>query len=211
MKCNRCGVNKSPKRNVKGKTAKNSNVEKTECNDSTSEDAQSSDRKKKKPFSERVGDWVCIKCKNLNFSFRILCNRCQLPKTESEKLFDNYMGNLMNYFKLNEMMQQQIFHNNNNQFPIQNQPGYVNTNSININNNYYNQYPNNVRGNNPGMKNVPLPNYFNNKNIGYNIAGGVNVSNYTGPKGNVGSVDGSVSNFDAGNKGGKKDFYEHEI
>jgi hypothetical protein len=210
MKCNRCGVNKSPKRNVRGKAAKNLNVEKSVSNDSTSEDTNSSDRKKKKPFSERVGDWVCIKCKNLNFSFRIICNRCQLPKTESEKLYDNYMGNLMNYFKLNEMMQQQIFlnNNNNNQLPHSNQPGYVNTNSININNNYYNQYPNYVPGNNSAMKNVPLPNYFLNKNVGYNTSGGVNVSNYTGPKGNV---DSSVSHFEVGNKSGIKDFYEQEM
>jgi len=60
------------------------------------------DKKKKKPFVERVGDWVCIKCKNLNFSFRLICNRCQLTKIESEKLFEKYMNNLMNYVKLND-------------------------------------------------------------------------------------------------------------
>lgn len=43
------------------------------------------DLKKKKPFVERVGDWTCFKCKNLNFSFRVVCNRCQLSKKESEK------------------------------------------------------------------------------------------------------------------------------
>jgi hypothetical protein len=41
--------------------------------------------KRKKPFIEREGDWVCINCKNLNFSFRLSCNRCQLPKPEPEK------------------------------------------------------------------------------------------------------------------------------
>ena len=25
---------------------------------------------------ERVGDWVCLSCDNLNFSFRDVCNRC---------------------------------------------------------------------------------------------------------------------------------------
>ncbi len=40
--------------------------------------------KKKKPFQEREGDWNCFKCKNLNFSFRVTCNRCQLSKKESE-------------------------------------------------------------------------------------------------------------------------------
>jgi hypothetical protein len=208
MKCNRCGVNKSPKRNVKAKAAKNNADNKSAGNDSTSEDTNSSERKKKKPFSERVGDWVCIKCKNLNFSFRIICNRCQLPKTESEKLFDNYMVNLMNYFKLNEMMQQQILINNN-QVPQPNQSGYVNTNSININNNYYNQYPNNLpgnAGNNTGMKNVPLPNYMVNN---YGNSGGVNISNYMGPKSS--NVDSSVTHFEVGKKSGKKDYYENEM
>ena len=41
--------------------------------------------RKGKPFTERSGDWVCSSCKNLNFAFRIICNRCHLPKVESEK------------------------------------------------------------------------------------------------------------------------------
>ncbi len=83
-------------------------------NDSESIKPNSADsKKKKKPFVERVGDWVCIKCKNLNFSFRVVCNRCQLSKTESEKLFEQYMKNLMNYVKINELLQNQIMTNQN--------------------------------------------------------------------------------------------------
>jgi hypothetical protein len=41
-------------------------------------------KKIKKPFLEREGDWVCHQCKNLNFSFRVNCNRCQLSKDENE-------------------------------------------------------------------------------------------------------------------------------
>ena len=41
--------------------------------------------KKGRPFTERSGDWVCANCRNLNFAFRIICNRCHLPKIESEK------------------------------------------------------------------------------------------------------------------------------
>ena len=41
--------------------------------------------KKHKPFMEREGDWVCSKCKNLNFAFRTRCNRCHLQKSELEK------------------------------------------------------------------------------------------------------------------------------
>lgn len=43
--------------------------------------------KKKKPFIEREGDWVCYQCKNLNFSFRLTCNRCEISKEENEKIF----------------------------------------------------------------------------------------------------------------------------
>lgn len=65
-------------------------------------------KKQKKPFVERPGDWVCIKCKNLNFSFRAVCNRCQLTKGDSDKLFDQYMKNLMSYVKINEVYQTQV-------------------------------------------------------------------------------------------------------
>ena len=34
-------------------------------------------------FSERIGDWICINCDNLNFAFRTFCNRYQLAKPES--------------------------------------------------------------------------------------------------------------------------------
>lgn len=62
-------------------------------------------KKKKKPFAERAGDWVCIKCKNLNFSFRSACNRCNISKSENDKLYEQYMNNLMNYCKVNDVLQ----------------------------------------------------------------------------------------------------------
>ncbi len=39
----------------------------------------------KKNFIERPGDWICYKCKNLNFAFRTNCNRCHLTKSENQK------------------------------------------------------------------------------------------------------------------------------
>ena len=46
-------------------------------------------KKKKNVFVKRDGDWICSKCKNLNFAFRSLCNKCKLPKKESEsQIFD---------------------------------------------------------------------------------------------------------------------------
>ena len=43
--------------------------------------------KPKKPFEIRAGDWTCYDCNNLNFAFRIKCNRCGLPKEVSLQKF----------------------------------------------------------------------------------------------------------------------------
>ena len=43
-------------------------------------------KKKIKPFIERSGDWFCFNCKNLNFAFRVVCNRCHISKAESFKI-----------------------------------------------------------------------------------------------------------------------------
>ena len=40
----------------------------------------SNSKNEKKPFDKRKGDWLCPDCHNLNFAFRVVCNRCQLPK-----------------------------------------------------------------------------------------------------------------------------------
>ena len=44
-------------------------------------------KKKKQEFVEREGDWSCYRCKNINFSFRNKCNKCQFSKEDSEKKF----------------------------------------------------------------------------------------------------------------------------
>lgn len=36
----------------------------------------------KKPSTKKLGDWVCLKCLNLNFSFRQTCNVCKNSKTD---------------------------------------------------------------------------------------------------------------------------------
>ena len=53
----------------------------------------SKDKKKKKPFIEREGDWICIKCNNLNFAFRNNCNRCNLSKSDNQKFFKKFKSN----------------------------------------------------------------------------------------------------------------------
>ena len=46
-------------------------------------------KRKQKPFTEREGDWICNSCKNLNFAFRVECNRCKLPKGADAKTNNN--------------------------------------------------------------------------------------------------------------------------
>ena len=53
-------------------------------------------KKKGKIFTERNGDWVCGNCRNLNFAFRIICNRCHLPKVESEKFVNGKFEKVKN-------------------------------------------------------------------------------------------------------------------
>jgi hypothetical protein len=133
IKCNRCGKSKLEKTNSNkfnttsttndNNSRRNSDENKVESsniltantsinnqyeNDHQNSNSNNDSTKKKKPFVERAGDWVCIKCKNLNFSFRVVCNRCQLPKKESQKIYDNYMKNLMSYVKINEIMQKGV-------------------------------------------------------------------------------------------------------
>lgn len=40
--------------------------------------------------THRAGDWVCIKCNNLNYSFRNKCNRCQM-QSKKQNLLDNLL------------------------------------------------------------------------------------------------------------------------
>lgn len=88
-----------------------------------------------------------------------MCNRCQLEKCESEKMFEKYMSNLMNYVKMNEMVQAQILMNQNvngnsgnSNINNERQPkSFINNNSVNINNNFYNKNPN-IR--NKGLFNI---------------------------------------------------------
>ena len=77
-------------------------------------------KKKQKPFMERTGDWICKKCKNLNFAFRQECNRCKLPKNEIEQ---------------EEKKEEKKEENNN-----ENNKSDNLENNKNNNNNYYNNY-----------------------------------------------------------------------
>ena len=53
---------------------------KNDINRKSSNKTISNKNKDKKPFDKRKGDWLCPECHNLNFAFRVVCNRCQIPK-----------------------------------------------------------------------------------------------------------------------------------
>ena len=80
-KCNKCKKNKSQIKNKKKNNNNNDN------NNNNIHKKNNNENKIQKQFSEREGDWICFNCKNVNFAFRKLCNRCQLSKIESESLF----------------------------------------------------------------------------------------------------------------------------
>ena len=52
-------------------------------------------KKKKKVFIKRKNDWYCYRCKNINFGFRVKCNKCQLKKEESEEKYNEAYEKLL--------------------------------------------------------------------------------------------------------------------
>jgi hypothetical protein len=65
------------------------------------------EEKTKLPLEIRVGDWICLYCNNLNFSFRKKCNRCGLFRKSSTLLlkhqyFNNKYQNMENFNKYND-------------------------------------------------------------------------------------------------------------
>ena len=105
--------------------------------------------KHKKQFKVRLGDWICPKCENLNFSFRNKCNRCGLSKEKIEHNNNRLQSQERNLNNLDN--QRPIMFNNininyifNYNFPLNNinilyNPILFNTNNIN---NYYGNYNN---------------------------------------------------------------------
>ena len=46
-------------------------------------------KKKQKNLREKKKDWICPFCQNLNYGFRIICNRCRAPKKKYKKFTNN--------------------------------------------------------------------------------------------------------------------------
>ena len=58
-------------------------------------------------LSGRIGDWICFSCKNLNFAFRDICNRCKISRKESDIFLQQY--NILNYITtINNSVKQKI-------------------------------------------------------------------------------------------------------
>ena len=86
------------------------------------------EEKTKLPLEIRVGDWICLYCNNLNFSFRIKCNRCGLLRKSTTHLLNKkYYNNKYQYL------------GNNNNYNNDNYSGNFNMNyDLNYNNNFHN-------------------------------------------------------------------------
>ena len=44
------------------------------------ENEKEKNKNKKQNQSFREGDWICPECQNMNFSFRLDCNKCSFSK-----------------------------------------------------------------------------------------------------------------------------------
>lgn len=86
----------------------------------------------KKPFIEREGDWVCNYCKNLNFSFRLKCNRCTLQKDFLS--FNEVNFNNNNNVKISRIQQNSFHYNQFHPNKFTNPNLNMNMNSYYINN-----------------------------------------------------------------------------
>ena len=72
-KCNKCSEPKNPKRI--NHINNNSQMTETDINNN-------------KDNTFLNGDWVCNKCENVNYAFRVVCNRCQFLR-EKSNVFSN--------------------------------------------------------------------------------------------------------------------------
>ena len=52
-------------------------------------------KRNNKMFLERQGDWECKSCKNFNFSFRKVCNKCGYDKEKTDKQYETIATNVL--------------------------------------------------------------------------------------------------------------------
>lgn len=76
---------KSPKKVSKLRKQQEANKKQQEHHQQN-EDGIQPKKVNEKKANDRKGMWNCICCRNLNFSFRTVCNRCKLPKEQNVPL-----------------------------------------------------------------------------------------------------------------------------
>lgn len=82
-KCNRCGILKQAK-------IINYDLLQTQLTATTTQSHVSVDDNEDKGIKMNLnlnykGDWICSNCSNLNYAFRLTCNRCQVVKNETQQ------------------------------------------------------------------------------------------------------------------------------
>ena len=77
-------------------------------------------QKMKKPFEIREGDWTCSDCSNLNFAFRVKCNRCGISKevSEQKRINNNNEQEQGNIKDNNNLNNSQNYYSNVNMMPF---------------------------------------------------------------------------------------------
>ena len=78
--CFNCFDNIEEENGSKKNEDKNLNDENKIEEEKINENENDESEKPKKKLVSRPGDWICGYCHNLNFSFRIVCNRCKMSK-----------------------------------------------------------------------------------------------------------------------------------
>ena len=83
-KCNKCNEIKNPKKiihnnNNSNNNMMNNNSKNNETHNNTYPIHDNNNTSSKDNLFVS-GDWICCKCNNLNYSFRVVCNRCNVPK-----------------------------------------------------------------------------------------------------------------------------------
>ena len=137
------------------------------------------DEKKKKPLIERKGDWLCPKCRNLNFAFRLICNRCQLPKSDAVSPMPFTQSNPLLNQRGGGRFPPNLPQSQNFNFQPNNYPNSLmgNSSNINIYNNFYNL--NNNNGKNVGNPNLlTYMNKMNSQQKGMNDNNNGNINTF---------------------------------
>jgi hypothetical protein len=82
-KCNKCNEIKNPRKiihnNNNNNNMMNNNLKTNETHNNTYSIHDNNNTSSKDNLFVS-GDWICCKCNNLNYSFRVVCNRCNVPK-----------------------------------------------------------------------------------------------------------------------------------